>query len=309
MAEKLDAARLASLLKHDCRLAVLESTTTTNDEVLAFARRSGCGGRVRMGGVSVTQPFVAVSAEQTAGRGRLGRVWSSPLGGVYLSVLLELDAALAQARASTIPLPRRGGTGEAGDGVVQSALGQSLQASLSPLAALAVRGALQTFATDDLRIKWPNDVISERGKLVGILVELKRGSAVFPYASSHAQYAVVGIGVNVNRPDGEAVEGAAYLSDGKRGGLSLEEAAAASINGLLTRYETWRAAGCSFAPFTAEYHEHMALLGQWACVRNAAGDEIASGIVQGIDDDARFILMGEQGQMAIAAGEVTLRNR
>jgi BirA family biotin operon repressor/biotin-[acetyl-CoA-carboxylase] ligase len=279
MAEKLDAVRLASLLQHDCSLAVLESTTTTNDEVLAFARKSGGGERMQMGGTCVTRPFVVVSAEQTAGRGRLGRVWSSPLGGVYLSVLLELG------------------------------VGQMVQASFSPLTALAVRGALQAFIADDLRVKWPNDIISERGKLVGILVELKRGSSVFSQAPPHAQYAVVGIGVNVNRPDGEAVEGAAYLSDGASDRLPLEEAAAASIDGLLFRYEAWLAAGCSFAPFAAEYHAHMALLGQWACVRSASGDEIASGIVRGIDDDARFILMGAQGSIAVSAGEVTLRNR
>jgi BirA family biotin operon repressor/biotin-[acetyl-CoA-carboxylase] ligase len=301
----VDAARLASLLKHDCCLTTLESTTTTNDEVLAFARRSGGAERVKMGGTSVARPFVVVSAEQTAGRGRLGRVWSSPPGGVYLSLLLELKATQ----------------------VVQSGFAQMAQAALSPLAALAVRGALQEFTADDLRVKWPNDIVSERGKLVGILIELKQESAIFlrssspatsslgvsgaanfSHALSNAQYAVVGIGVNVNRPDSEAIEGAAYLSDGGNGRLSLEDVAAASIEGLLARYETWLAAGCSFASFAAEYHAHMALLGTRICVRNALGDEIASGIVQGIDDDARFILMGEQDSIAVVAGEVTLRD-
>ncbi|MDR1014231.1 MAG: hypothetical protein LBL86_04535, partial [Coriobacteriales bacterium] len=118
---------------------------------------------------------------------------------------------------------------------------------------------------------------------------------------------VIGVGINVNRPAEGAFAGAAYLSDELGHALCLEAIAAAALDALLDRYEAWCAAGRSFAPFVPEYREHMALLGEQVCVRDAAGTEVAQGIVQGIDDDARLLLAGPRGTAAVSAGEVTLR--
>jgi BirA family biotin operon repressor/biotin-[acetyl-CoA-carboxylase] ligase len=101
-----------------------------------------------------------IAAEQTQGRGRLGRQWASPKGaGLYFSIVLR--PALAQ---SSWPL-------------------------LTLMAAIAVQDALLECC--DLRsdIKWPNDVIAAEKKLCGILaetVDTAVGSAV-----------VVGIGINL----------------------------------------------------------------------------------------------------------------
>jgi len=101
-----------------------------------------------------------VAAEQTQGRGRLGRQWASPKGaGLYFSIILR--PAFAQ---SSWPL-------------------------LTLMAAVAVQDALSK--SYDLRtdIKWPNDVIANEKKLCGILaetVETPKGGAV-----------VVGIGINL----------------------------------------------------------------------------------------------------------------
>jgi BirA family biotin operon repressor/biotin-[acetyl-CoA-carboxylase] ligase len=312
----VEAVRLTALLEHDCRLSVVESTTTTNDEVLAFARRDSGHKRVRMGDGSVARPLVVVSAEQTAGRGRLGRTWVSPPGGVYLSALLEVDPGASNPRAAL--------------------------ASLSPLAALATCEALQAFVADDLRVKWPNDVVSERGKLAGILVEVKSGIAGgepdtpsepgepstspqpgtpsvpstspqpgtpgTPSQPDASPSVIVGIGANVNRPQEGAFAGAAYLSDTSAGPLSLEEVAAAIINRLLDYYQSWRAGGCVFAPFVAKYRARMALVGTRVWVRDARGTEVASGVVAGVDETARLLLTGDQGTTPIVSGEVTLRN-
>jgi biotin-(acetyl-CoA carboxylase) ligase len=211
-------------------------------------------------------------------------------------------------------------------------------ASLSPLTALAAWEATHAFATDELRIKWPNDLISARGKLAGILVESRRdvmpGSDT-PDASDTSdapntpdtppvsRVVIIGIGVNVNRPGQGASAVSAYLNDrsdgsgesagtvgtgSSRGQLLLEDVAAAVINELLGHYERWRAAACSFAPFVAGYRAHMALMGEDVCVRDVAGSELARGIVEGIDDRARLILTGPRGSTAVVAGEVTLRD-
>jgi BirA family biotin operon repressor/biotin-[acetyl-CoA-carboxylase] ligase len=184
-------------------------------------------------------------------------------------------------------------------------------ASLSPLTALAVHEALQGLSSRKLFIKWPNDLISDQGKLAGILVEARKGSAVLSGVqgpASDATLAVIGIGINVKRPAGDAFAGAAWLSEGAERRLELEEVAAAVINRVLVHYENWLGVGRSFAPFAARYQEHMALLGEGVCVRDAAGGLVASGEVKGVDEAGQLVVAGELGVVSVAAGEVTLRD-
>ena len=95
--------------------------SSTNDVVKA-ALKQGC-----------EQGFCAASLKQTAGYGRQGRSWSSPLGGLYFSVALHPQADLEK-----IP-------------------------TLALLAALAIRQGIVQLdlvrKSDDLFIKWPNDVV------------------------------------------------------------------------------------------------------------------------------------------------------
>jgi len=102
--------------------------------------------------------WTAVLADrQTAGRGREGRAWQSPPGGLYLSVLLR-------------PLAER--------------------AALLPLAAgVAVAEAVGDFAVPG-ELKWPNDVLVSGRKLAGILAEASSGAL-------GTEWVVLGIGVNV----------------------------------------------------------------------------------------------------------------
>lgn len=111
-------------------------------------------------------PWYAVLAEtQTAGRGRHGRRWISPPGNLYLSVLLDAQAAEP--------------------------------AGLGLLAGVAIADALATLLPDSiaLHLKWPNDLIVDGRKLGGVLVEA--GTRI---DGSH--WAVAGIGLNlVAHPD------------------------------------------------------------------------------------------------------------
>ena len=104
----------------------------------------------------------AVRAEvQSAGRGRTGRHWVSDAGGLWVSAVLPC------------PGPRE-------------------PWAVLPLAAgWAVIDALAELGARDLRLRWPNDILSGRRKLAGLLVERHT-----------ADTAVVGIGLNVfNRPE------------------------------------------------------------------------------------------------------------
>jgi BirA family biotin operon repressor/biotin-[acetyl-CoA-carboxylase] ligase len=107
---------------------------------------------------------VVLADEQTGGRGRLDREWSSPSGGVWLSLVLRPDLPPTQVPVFTLA------------------------------AAVAVARAARE-AGVDATIKWPNDVLVETAdgerKLCGILTEME-GEA------DRVSWVVVGIGVNVN---------------------------------------------------------------------------------------------------------------
>jgi len=111
-----------------------------------------------------SEGLVVIADEQTAGRGRRGRVWSSPASaGIYLSVILRP------------PLEARSGEPLS---VLTLAMG------------LAVRCAIENACGLEAELKWPNDVAVHQRKLAGILAE---GVAL----GTTTQAVVVGIGVNV----------------------------------------------------------------------------------------------------------------
>ncbi len=102
---------------------------------------------------------VVIADEQTAGRGRIKRVWLSPKGSIALSIILY---------PSVVNLP-----------------------SLIMLASLAVVHSIEAVTGLKSQIKWPNDVLVNDRKVCGILIESSvRGNIV--------DYAIIGIGVNVN---------------------------------------------------------------------------------------------------------------
>ena len=102
---------------------------------------------------------VIIADEQTAGRGRINRVWLSPKGNIALSVILYPGVAY---------LP-----------------------SLIMLASLAVVRSIEAVTGLKSQLKWPNDVLLNGKKVCGVLIESNvRGDMV--------DYAVIGIGINVN---------------------------------------------------------------------------------------------------------------
>lgn len=107
---------------------------------------------------------MAVADHQTAGRGRLGRVWTAPPGAsLLMSILLrpaELDTPLTPDRLHLA----------------------------TAAVALAAAAALDDVAGFRPGLKWPNDLLVDDRKLSGILTEVD-GTAVVP-----------GIGINVNWP-------------------------------------------------------------------------------------------------------------
>ena len=246
-------------------------TGSTNDDALDLARKGAPEGTV------------VLAARQTKGRGRLGRTWKSPEGGLYASYVLRPQAPLERVSA------------------------------LSLVVALAVADALERFGVPGVRLKWPNDLLlfddegAEMGKVAGILLEMSA-------QMDGVEYVIPGIGLNVNRPvdvpviDDGGRRQAAYVSDRIDAVPRLAELAAAQIDCLAARYQAWKSAGCSFAPSRDEYVERLSTLGQDVRVVAMGGEVLASGIVIGIDDLGRLLVRDEDGTIApVTAGEVSLR--
>ena len=104
---------------------------------------------------------VVVADKQTRGRGRRARLWDSPSGvGLYASFILRPDWPAADA------------------------------AQLAILGGLAAFHALELAGVQNLRIKWPNDILAGGRKICGVLVEPRVGA-------ERIEFAVVGIGINV----------------------------------------------------------------------------------------------------------------
>lgn len=130
------------------RLVLIESVGSTNE----FAREIA----------DESESWTVVIAEvQTAGRGRLGREWLSPAGGIWMSIVLKPRAAPSEAFRYTMA------------------------------ASVAVCRSLMGLYNLDARIKWPNDVLVNGRKICGILTEISAELDVI-------NYIILGIGINAN---------------------------------------------------------------------------------------------------------------
>ncbi len=137
-------------------VGIWERVSSTNDLAKATALDAG---PVRRGG------SVFVAGSQTHGRGRFGRTWVSPPGGLYLSALVE-------------PPPGMGGS-------------PNSAWSLLPLAAgVALARAVRQIAGVPAEIRWPNDLDWDGRKVAGVLAEIG-------FRRDSPQLAVVGFGVNL----------------------------------------------------------------------------------------------------------------
>jgi BirA family biotin operon repressor/biotin-[acetyl-CoA-carboxylase] ligase len=216
------------------------------------------------------------AGEQTAGRGRRGRTWSSPPGNLYLSLVLRPPVTLAAA-------PQLGF-------VCAIALGEAV-------AGLLPEGARR------VRYKWPNDLLVDGAKISGILLEAGP-SAEFGDTSVGPRFIVAGIGVNV---------ASAPLDTPYRAtSLAASGAADATPGALLERfarrfepgYRIWRDEG--FERVRGSWLAAGHRSGEVLTVR-VAGDETLSGRFIDLERDGALLLELASGERRrIAAGDVTL---
>jgi BirA family biotin operon repressor/biotin-[acetyl-CoA-carboxylase] ligase len=259
----LQEQRLRQALPH-WQVRVSGSTDSTNTELLGDVRAAA----------TPTCPIVLASEIQRAGRGRLGRHWTSAPG----ASLTASFALRVQRRLSAL------------DGVTL-------------VCGLAVRDAVTAHGVD-ATLKWPNDVLCDGHKLGGVLVEA--------HAIDSASVAiVVGVGINVApRAHVDVAMSALPPTDlASCGGHALDRNRITSeiAIALKDRLELFARAG--FAAFVDEwntvdaFHDREVLLGS----TTARPDEARRGIARGVDDSGALLLEIDGACTRIVSGDVSLR--
>lgn len=205
-----------------------------------------------------TGPLWIRAEAQTAGRGRRGRAWQSQGGNLFATLLVRP------------PKPPRE------------------CAQLSFAAALAVSDLLAGLAPGaEIRVKWPNDVLADGGKIVGILLEAAGGALA------------IGIGINLtSAPQGTPYR-AASLAD-----FVVPPPPQEALQGLAAAFDGWygRWQTEGFAPLREAWLARAAGLGGPIRVRTARGE--IEGRFDGLDAGGA-LLLGRGGAIkTIAAGEV-----
>lgn len=235
----LTTTRLGRVHEHHASLA------STNDRALAWLSERALDGAL-------------VTADaQTAGRGRLGRRWSSPPGrDVYASVIV------------------RPGVAPTGFGSVSLAVAVGLREGLISLFGESL--------ASKLALKWPNDLLLDGRKLAGILCESRwRG---------HEVELVIGFGINVHRERDEfepelrarATSLALELAPEHRRGRAA--ILAAVLTELERNLDRFFAEPGGFAAIRSRYEPHCLVIGQTIEVAEPSGRRFMA-IAEGLDHD------------------------
>lgn len=238
-------------------LVRLAAVGSTNDLIREAAEAGAAAGRM------------IVAEQQTAGRGRHGRIWQSPPGNLYASLLLRPTRPMGELASLSL--------------VVGLVLAEAVEALGCPVRA---------------ELKWPNDVLLGDGKLAGILLE---GSSA---DGRRCDWLIVGMGINVRAAPGvdvgypTATLAAAGLPNVQPGDLL------GALCPRLTRgLAAWERAG--FAPFRDRWLARARGLG--GAIELRLGQRTVQGTLEGIDMGGALLVRGADGVLEHhAAGELVL---
>lgn len=219
---------------------------------------------------SAPEGTVTISRTQTSGRGRLGRSWLSPEGGLWFSLILRPELYPTEA------------------------------VKLIFVAGLAVARTLHEMFDLDAKTDWPNDVTVNGRKICGILTEMNT-------TGETVNFIVVGIGINANF-DVEKVfpeslrKAATSLKNelGKR--VCLEDLLRALLEGLETSYKRIKREG--FNSILEEWKSYSSFLG--CQVEVISPTEKLRGLALDVDNEGALVLGLEDGTTKrVLAGDLS----
>jgi BirA family transcriptional regulator, biotin operon repressor / biotin---[acetyl-CoA-carboxylase] ligase len=218
---------------------------------------------------------VVVADHQSAGRGRMTRHWEAPAGA---SVAVSVVVPMAGADRGWLPL----------------------------LTGMAMADALQRVAGVPARLKWPNDVLVDGGKICGVLCEMVTPleAAGDDKAVGHDKAVVAGAGANVDQRREELpVDTATSLRLCGVTDVRREDLILAHLDGVAELHAAWVSGGAAMQELRRRYRALCVTIGQDVRVHQPSG-AVARGRAVAVDDSGRLVLDGPAGRQAHAAGDV-----
>lgn len=209
------------------------------------------------------------SEAQTAGRGRRGKQWISPLGAsLYFSTHWRFEQG------------------------INATMGLSL------VVGIAIVEALSELGVTDLGLKWPNDIYYQGRKLAGILVELEG-------QGSDACDIIIGAGINVQLPVDASNSIDQPFADLNETGLTLNRNVIAGtiLRHLLSLLGAFEQHG--FSSFVERWHQYDCFVGH--SVQLSMGQRVVEGIANGVDAQGGIVLTINNQSQSFFGGEISLR--
>ena len=214
-------------------------------------------------------PLAVMSLQQTVGKGQWGRTWQSSLGGLYLSVALNVE----------LPLD------ESFHLIMTSAWG--------------IAKILRIY-TIPVFLKWPNDLILQNRKLGGIKIEVRT-------SKKRIKQAVIGVGINWVNPVPElGINFQSYFQEQQPQSIQsiicLEQLTAIAISGILFGYQHYLEIGSQ--QMLANYKKLLTSMGQKVMVNNYPG--IVTGVTSKGELKVRLQSLGASTELCLSPGQISL---
>ncbi len=252
MSEVVSLRDAASPQQPEWRVERFDTLGSTNDAARRLAM-AGDPGRIWI-----------VASEQTQGRGRLGRHWTSPPGNLYASALLVDPAPIA------------------------------IAAQIGFVAGVALQAAAADLGAGEVQLKWPNDLVHRGAKLAGLLAEgvsLGEGRLA----------CIIGIGVNcVFAPDGLAYP-TTTLQAALGRPVTPDELFARLAPRFDEALRLW-SGGAGFAGVREAWLTHAA--GLSGPIRIAGANGAREGLFETLDAQGRLVLRMADGLETIETGDL-----
>ncbi len=251
------AEKISKLLTEPIAVTVFETLESTNRTAREFAAGK--------------REHLIIARSQSGGRGRLGRSFFSPDGGLYMSLLIYPKSDISDVSLIT------------------------------SAAAVAVCRAIEAVADVKCEIKWVNDIYIKEKKVCGILTE----GQIRPDGTLDC--AILGIGVNLVPPTGGFPDDISSRAGAVFRELPQDIdniLAAAIINEFMKMYRF----GLDKSLFLDEYRLRSLVIGREVNVMRIVGGEMQSATALKVDDNCRLVVRYENGtEEALESGDVTIR--
>ena len=214
---------------------------------------------------------IVIADEQTRGRGRLHRTWHTPKGSALaISLILRPDKLISAHLSRTVGL------------AALSIFDSTLTLGLAP------------------HIKWPNDILLNKKKVVGILVESV-------WSGSEVDSLVIGMGINVYKTSTPPVDSLKFPATSIEDELRKKPPPREEIlKDILLALISWREKITS-SEFIKTWEERLAFRGEQVNIVSG-GETSISGILDGLETDGSLRLRDEDDKSVIVRfGDVSLR--